>query len=243
MKSRLLLVAALIAASGPAYPQGAGIPVTNPGVDFLTVAQYLKEAKQWVKENEAAFKRFQELQSIHKSMNGKRTFGEFMYDPKLNSYMPAEWVTVFQTMQGYGEAGISERAKKIRKASKIFDTCASMKIEDERLSCEARAVKPSQDQADALEATEKAEERAKQIEALQQAISKTEDPKEIAELQANLAAVHLAIANDAAKLDLYKMASNAETMKAEQRQSELEARTWSSKKTTDVEPLTYGAGG
>lgn len=182
-----------------------------------------------------------QMRDQYEALTGSRGLGEVMNNPLVLRYLPEEWQRVYRAVQLGGYGGLTGTAQEIYQANRVFDACERAPTDDERLSCEARAVKPAQDQGYALDAYALAEKRLEQIDGLMQIINTTEDPKGIAELQARIAIEQTSIANEATKLQLYQMAAAAEDGISEQRQREIDARTWSSRATTRVEPISFGA--
>ena len=175
------------------------------------------------------------------ALTGSRNLGQVMLNPLVRRYLPPEWQEVYWTIKRGGYAGLTGRAAEIHQRNQVFDACEGAPTEDARLSCETRAVLPAQAQAFALDGYALAEERLAQIDGLMELINTTEDPKGIAELQARIAIEQANIDHESVKLQLYAMAATAEERLTEQRQREIDARTWSSTLTTQAEPLTFGA--
>ena len=86
--------------------------------------------------------------------------------------------------------------------------------------CEANLIKGSVDQGYALDAFDKATKRLNQIEQLMKSINGTEDAKAIAELQGRIASEQAMIKNEAIKMQLFQMVSDAEARILEQREQE-----------------------
>jgi type IV secretion system protein VirB5 len=107
--------------------------------------------------------------------------------------------------------------------------------------CQAQAVKPYQDQANAMDAFDQAKSRISQIQSLMQQINQTQDPKAIAELQARMGAEQAMIQNEQIKMQLYAMAAQAEEKMQDEQQNQINARTWASRTGgKPVQPLTFG---
>lgn len=100
-------------------------------------------------------------------------------------------------------------------------------------------MKASQDKGFALDAYDKAKSRITQIDQLMAKINDTTDPKAIAELQGRIAAEQANIQNEQTKLQLYAMVAAAEDRVQQQRQREIQAKTWAAQKGIQVQPVTF----
>ena len=108
-----------------------------------------------------------------------------------------------------------------------------------KTACEARAIKGAVDKATAMRGFEMATERVSQIEELLHAISGTDDPKAIQELQARIAVEQAALANEDTKLRMVQMISDAESKLIQQQQHELQKKRYANTKMPQVAPLTF----
>jgi type IV secretion system protein VirB5 len=84
-----------------------------------------------------------------------------------------------------------------------------------------------------------AKERIGQIEALMSQISKTEDPKAIAELQARIAIEQAAMQNEDTKLRMLQMVAEAESRILRQQQQEAIAEERSRTKGIELTPINW----
>ena len=180
-----------------------------------------------------------QLQQQYSSLNGSRGLGTIMNSPALRDYLPNDWQNVYDSVKKGGYSGLSGTGKSIYAANKIYDSCAAITVADQRTACEARAVKGSQDKAFALDAYSAAKGRVNQIDQLMEKINSTQDPKAIAELQARIGAEQANIQNEQTKLQMYAMVSEAEDKVQQQRQREIQARTWAGREGIAVQPITF----
>ena len=237
-KLPIVLAASLMSAAPIATAQ---IPTTDAAAIAAQGIEHLETLDQWRTQYDQMVEQITALERQLEALTGSRDLGEVMQNPLVRRYLPREWQEVYHRIRRGGYGGLTGRALEIAEANRVFDACAAVEDDDERLSCEARAVKPAQDQAYALDAYALAEERLAQIDGLMSLINSTEDPKGIAELQARIAVEQTNIDHEAVKLQLYAMAAEAEDRIAEQRQREIDAKLWSSDETTPLEPITFGA--
>lgn len=218
----------------------AQIPVTDGASIAQSIAQQAETVAKWKMQYDQMQSQIGQAQQQYQSLTGSRGLGNIMNDPSLRDYLPANWQGVYDSVKNGGYSGLSGRGQSVYNANKVFDGCAYITVADQRTACEARAVKPSQDEGFALDAYDAARSRINQIDQLMQQINQTQDPKAIAELQARIAAEQANIQNEQTKLQLYSMVAAAQEKVQAQRQREIQARTWSARKGVAVQPLTFG---
>jgi type IV secretion system protein VirB5 len=217
----------------------AQIPVTDVGsITQQTLAQVETMAK-WKLQYDQMMAQINQARREYEALTGSRNLGTIMNNPALRDYLPPDWKGVYDSVRTGGYSGLSGRGQSIYDENKVFDSCAHIAPADQRIACEARAVKASQDKALALDAYDAATSRINQIDQLMRKINDTQDPKAIAELQGRIAAEQANIQNEQTKLQLYAMVAAAEEKVQAQRQREMQARTWSSRKGIQAQPLTF----
>jgi type IV secretion system protein VirB5 len=234
MKLKLLVAAALMSST-----VSAQIPTTDVANLAQQVAAQLETMMQWKNQYDQMTEQIDQAKQQYESLTGSRNLGKIMNDPALRDYLPDDWQGVYDAVRKGGYSGLSGRAQTIYDGNKAFDACKVYTLSDQRISCEAMAVKGSQDKAFALDAYDKAKSRLNQIDQLMSKINTTSDPKAIAELQARIASEQAMIHNEQTKLQMYQMVAAAEDRLQAQRKRELNARTWSSRKSIQVKPLTF----
>lgn len=237
MKTKLITVLALFFA-GTANAQ---IPVTDGASIANSITQQIETMAKWTLQYNQMVSQINQMRQQYESLTGSRGLGQIMNDPSLRDYLPSDWQGVYDAVKAGGYAGLSGRASTIYSQSRVYDSCAHLTVDDQRMLCEARAVKASQDKAFALEAYDKAEARLNQIDQLMANINDTNDPKAIAELQGRIAAEQAMIHNEQTKLQLYAMVAQAEDRIQQQQQREFQARTWAAREGIQATPLTFGA--
>ncbi len=230
MKKTILYVAISALFASTAQAQEAVIDVAAIGQlasQATTLGQQLSEAKNQVTQ----------LKNTYNSFTGSRDLGTIMNNPALRNYLPQDWQKVYDSVKQGGYAGLSGTAKTMYK--QVYDSCKHITIDDERLSCEASAVKGAQDKGFAMDAYSKAQDRMDQIDQLMAKVNDTQDPKAIAELQARIAAEQANIQNEQTKLQMYAMVASAEDKMQQQNKREMNARTWSATKGISAQPITF----
>jgi len=230
MKKTILYVAISALFASTAQAQEAVIDVAAIGQlasQAATLGQQLSEAKNQVTQ----------LKNTYNSFTGSRDLGTIMNNPALRNYLPQDWQKVYDSVKQGGYAGLSGTAKTMYK--QVYDSCKHITIDDERLSCEASAVKGAQDKGFAMDAYSKAQDRMDQIDQLMAKVNDTQDPKAIAELQARIAAEQANIQNEQTKLQMYAMVASAEDKMQQQNKREMNARTWSATKGISAQPITF----
>lgn len=236
MKRIFLGVAMSALMSSAAFAQ---IPVTDGASIAQSVIQQVETIAKWKMQYDQMMSQIDQAKQQYESLTGSRMLGNIMNDPQYRDYLPADWQGVYDSVRDGGYNGLSGRAQTVYEANKIFDSCGSISVAEQRTACEARAVKASQDKGFALDAYDKAKGRINQIDQLMGKINQTNDPKAIAELQGRIAAEQANIQNEQTKLQLYAMVAAAEEKVQTQRQREIQAKTWNAKKGIEVKPLTF----
>lgn len=234
---RILTALFMFAAAGTVSAQ---IPVTDAASIAKSVANQVETIAKWQQQYQQMTSQINQLQQQYSAVTGSRGLGNIMNNPALRNYLPNDWQNVYDSVKSGGYSGLSGRASTIYSQSRVFDACAQIPTADQKTACEARAVKPAQDQAFALDAYDMAKSRLTQIDGLMGQINATSDPKAIAELQGRIAAEQAMIQNEQTKLQLYQMVAQAEDRIQQQQKRERQARTWSSEKGVEIAPLTFG---
>ncbi|HET9239205.1 MAG TPA: P-type DNA transfer protein VirB5 [Oligoflexus sp.] len=217
----------------------AQIPVTDVGSITTQVTNQIETMAKWKLQYDQMMAQINQAKRQYESLTGSRNLGTIMNDPALRDYLPPNWKSVYDGVRNGGYSGLDARGKSIYDENKAFDSCAHISVPDQRTACEAGAARPAQNKAFALDAYEAARSRINQIDQLMRKINDTQDPKAMAELQGRIAAEQANIHNEQIKLQLYEMAVAAEEKLHAQRQREIQARTWSSRKGIQVAPLTF----
>ncbi|OAI20331.1 P-type DNA transfer protein VirB5 [Methylomonas lenta] len=230
MKKTILYVAlsALFASTGQAQ---------EAVIDMAAIGQLAAQASTLGKQLTEAKNQVTQLKNTYQSFTGSRDLGTIMNNPALRNYLPQDWQKVYDSVKQGGYAGLSGTAKTMY--NQVFDSCKHITIDDERLSCEAAAVKGAQDKGFALDAYSKAQDRMDQIDQLMAKVNDTQDPKAIAELQARIATEQANIQNEQTKLQMYAMVASAEDKMQQQNKREMNARTWSATKGISAQPITF----
>jgi len=217
-----------------------GIPVVDAAHIATDVANQIETMAQWVMQIEDMKTQIANQEQQFKTITGSRNLGEIMNNAALRDYLPSEWQRVYDDTKSLGYSGLSGSAQTIYAANKVYDACAAIVSADQRTACEARAVKPSQDEGFAQDAFTAAKSRMAQIDGLMQTINATQDPKDIAELQSRISIEQANIQNEQTKLQLYQMVASAEDRVQKQRENEYHAKTWAARGVPSLgDPLTF----
>lgn len=201
-----------------------GIPVIDAASIADRQTQHVETILKWKTQYDQMVSQINQLKEQYDSMTGSRGLGQIMNNEDFKNYLPSDWQDIYDAVRDGGYEGLTGTAKEIYEENQVFDACAMLTIDEQRLACEARAVKPAQDKGFALDAYEKAKSRLDQIDQLMTQIDSTTDPKEIAELQARIASEQAMISNEQTKLKLYQMVAEAEARVQAQRQKEINAK-------------------
>lgn len=236
MKRIFLGVALTTLITATAYAQ---IPVTD-GLSIATnVSNQVETIAKWKLQYDQMMSQINNMERQYTSLTGSRGLGTIMNNPSMRDYLPQDWQGVYDRVKSGGYSGLTGTGRSVYQSNQIYDSCAFISVADQRTACEARAVKGAQDKGFALDAYNAAKGRIGQIDQLMGQINSTQDPKAIAELQARIGAEQANIQNEQTKLQMYSMVAAAEDKVQAQRQREIQARTWASRKTVSVQPLTF----
>lgn len=222
----------------------AQIPVTDGASIARQVANQIETVAKWQLQYEQMMSQIDGMEREYKALTGGRGLGTVLNDPRYREYLPTEWQGVYDSVRNGGYAGLSGRASEIYNENQVFDGCAHIQVDTQRLACEARAVKGAQDKAFALDAYDAARDRLNQIDQLMARINSTQDPKDIAELQGRIAAEQAMIANEQTKLQMYSMVAEAEDRLQEQREQEMAMKNAAKRGGLfeNVEPMNFKLG-
>jgi type IV secretion system protein VirB5 len=216
-----LILAGGLSLSSAAFAQ---IPVTDGASIGQQIAAQVETIAKWKLQYDQMVSQIDQAKQQYESLTGSRGLGNIMNNPALRDYLPGDWQAVYDAVKDGGYAGLSGTAKTVYDKNKVYDACQFFPEEQQRLSCEAMAVKGAQDKGFALDAYEKAKSRINQIDQLMSKINDTADPKAIAELQGRIAAEQANIQNEQTKLQMYSMVAAAEDRVQKQRQREINAK-------------------
>ncbi|EKN6008513.1 P-type DNA transfer protein VirB5 [Yersinia enterocolitica] len=231
------------------HTASAQIPVTDLAQNSQTMAHNLATVAQWAKdiaEMKAQFdmlsNQYDQMQKDYEAVTGSRGLGNIMANEAFRDYLPNDWQTVYDSVKSGGYSGLSGTGQAVYNENKIFDGCAHIANDEQRIACEAWAVKGAQDKGFALDAYETAKNRITQIDQLMAQINETQDPKAIAELQGRIAAEQANIQNEQTKLTLYAMVAEAEEKLQVQRDHELTMKDDAKRGTLNIKPMTFKLG-
>ncbi len=218
----------------------AQIPVTDGASIAQNIANHVEDVAKFVQQIEQLKLQVEQQKQQFEALTGARNLGDIFNDPRFRQYLPADWQKVYDSVKSGGYAGLTGTAKSIFDQNHIYDACSSIQDNDQKSVCEQQATKPALDQGMATDAYNTATDRLNQIEQLTQQINATQDPKAIAELQGRIATEQAAIQNEQTKLQLYQMVADAQDKIQEQRQNEINARTWAARGGISATAPTFG---
>lgn len=217
----------------------AQIPVTDGASIAKQVANHVETVAKWKVQYDQMTDQINQAKQQYEALTGGRGLGAILNNPELRDYLPSDWQGVYDSVRDGGYQGLSGRGLTVYSANKIFDSCQSVTADEQRIACEARAVKASQDKGFALDAYDAAKKRINQIDQLMEEINETGDPKAIAELQGRIAAEQANIQNEQTKLQMYAMVAAAEDRVQQQRQRELNAQTLDKREYKTRAPVNF----
>lgn len=223
MKQRILAASlSLTLFLGISLPASAsGIPV----VDGTQVAQGVQQLAQWAQQIAEMKNQLDQMKQQYQSLTGARGFGDVLNNPALRNYLPQDWQKVYDSIQNGGYKGLDGTAKALADAAGLMKQCANYTDQNVKSSCEASAVQTAQNKSNLMQSLDAATQRLNQIQGLMNQIKNTNDPKGIAELQARIAGEQAMIQNEATRLQMYQMMTqaNEKLAKEQARQAHIEA--------------------
>lgn len=239
------LITLLISAAFYCQNSLAGIPVTviadvpTQLNQIQNFAQMLKDYAMMVDQLNQMKQQFSQMEKDYKSVTGSRNLGDILNSPEFKQYLPDDWQDIYSNIRNNGYDGLSNAAKSLRDASKVFDTCSYINNPTEKRICEAQSIQAAQDQTFANDAYKKSTGRVQQIESLMTEINRTSDPKAIAELSARIQAEQALIQNEQTKLAMYQESSKAEKQLLEQQKREAAIKSFTSSNYIQVPPMEF----
>jgi len=216
----------------------AQIPVTVTS-DLPGEFHHLETMFKWIDQYEQMQKQIMQLKRQYDALTGARNLGEIMNNPLLRNYLPPNWQSAYDKVRDGGLAGLSGTAKVIYYKNQIYDNCARIKNPMKRTVCQAKVVRMATNKANVMAAYNACLLRLNQIDQLMRKINSTTDPKSIAELQARISIEHANIQNEQTKLQVYSMVASADDKLQQQRQSEIQTKTLSSRKGIVPRPVIF----
>ena len=239
--ARVLAAALLLSLSAPARPQ---IPTT----DFANIAaravEWAGTIAQLVEQYKKTVSILTQAEAHYDAIRGARSFNDLLNTDLARQFLPIDLLASYDRIRTDGMAGLSTEGRRIYDEYALNATfCDSMPNEIETTICQATSVKAAEDKAFASTAAENLSAVNESIAELRNRL-KTDagNPKEKAELEILLGIQQAAIESESLRLDLQRMASDAEDKLIEQRRFEQMSKQWESPTGITFSPVTFGAG-
>lgn len=224
---------------GMGLPKAAALVVTDPVNLKNNIRQQVQTMLQWKQQIEQMTQQINQLERQHKILTGSRNLGAIFNNPDLRNYLPQDWQAVYDRVRAGGYSGLTRHAQTIHAENQLFDSCSRIQDPEQRMICEARAVKPAQDKSFALTGYQAAKNRMQQLDKLMQEIDKTQDPKAMAELQGRIAIEQANIQNEQTKLQMYALIADADNRLQEQREYDLAMKDAAKRGGLNVRPMKF----
>ena len=176
---------------------------------------------------------------LFRSLNGSRGMGDLFENPALQNYLPANWQSLYAAERNSGYTGLNTQGRQFRSQTAVFD--CNGKTGDALLVCNHDLNKAAEDEVFGSGAYNAAQQRLAEIQGLTQQINAATDPKAIADLSARLQSESASIENEATKLQLFKMLSDAEDRLIVQQKHELGMKRAAATGTASqgISPLSF----
>ena len=196
----------------------AQIPVTDVGA----IVQLVSQLQQLQQQLMVARDTLRQAQDAYESMTGRRGM-ERLLEGTVRNYLPADWLELERAVRGAAAA----QSALAREINRILDQNAV--LSEAALSAFAPADRGEIDaarrsaamlQALSAESLANTSERFASMDELIRAISRADDPKAIAELQARIGAEQGMLQNEANKLFVLYQSAQAQELSRRQRERE-----------------------
>jgi type IV secretion system protein VirB5 len=211
-------------ATGVAF--GAALALSAPSsaqmavVDLKAIVQAKQQVDQLKSQLTQLQKTYSQVEAAYKSTTGTRGMGDILNDKSIRNNLPSNWQQVYDSASRGGYSGISGSidtiARQNQLSGSVRDGMTSVRNRQSAMSSTNKAV--------GMQAYAGAQARLNQLDALTGQISKTQDPKAIAELQARIAVEQGAMQNEQTKLQLMSMLQRSEADLMAQQKRDLNAR-------------------
>ncbi len=221
MKLKAIKVAVISAVLAITPLTQAGIPVVD-GTQAANMVQQLAHNVEQVAKLKA---QLEQMQAQYKALTGSRDVSALFNQSGLKNYLPQDWQKVYDTVQSGGYKGLDGTAKAMADAAGIMSKCKNYSNSQQKSACENAAAQSIAQKDMVGQAFDKASARLNQIDSMISRIKTTQDPKEIADLQARIQGEQAAIQNEATKLQLYQMMAQANEKIAQQQKRKANAET------------------
>lgn len=202
-------------------PAHAGIPVidvANLAQAVMDVLNSVEQIANQVTQIENQAQQIRRAQQQIDSMTGSRNLGDVFNNPMLQNYLPPEALEDYNAVADGYEA-LNGTAKSLRDAEMIYN-CMD-KEDDARRRCQASFARPYQQKAAMERAMQTSNGRIAQIQQLMQRINTTQDPKEIAELQARITAENAMLMHEMGRAQYMESVYDADARAENNRNEEI----------------------
>ena len=210
----------------------AGIPVLVDASipaeinQVVNHAQAIRNYAQLLRNWTQLRNQYEQQLKMYAAQTGNAMLGNLFSEPALQQYLPSGWQQDMNNVQSQGFSALSQKGQTVVKNLELKQCLMLPKAQ--QINCQARIGGIVMTQLNTLAAYDKALSREKQIQKLKQAINTTQNPKEIAELNARIVAENGEIKNSATQLLLAQQAQAAQ-QKLLEAQAEAQANSpWQS---------------
>lgn len=181
---------------------GTGAHAQIPVTDGANLAQQIQQVMAWGQQLKAMSAQYNQLQQQYQSITGNRGFGNLLNNPALQQYLPANWQSVYNQVRTQGLGAMSPGAQQMRQSMGDTRNCDLIADTKAKASCQSNIATPYQTYDTFQNSLNVANQKPQQIQALIGQIQNTNDPKDIAELQARIAGEQAAMQNEMMKVHL-----------------------------------------
>jgi type IV secretion system protein VirB5 len=223
---RIFALAIGLISGGPAL---AGIPV----IDGANLAQAIQQVAAWAQQYQQMALQIQQLQQQIESVTGSRGFSSVLNSPtyqQARRTLPPDAQTLLNLANGGTYGNLAGAINSIKQGTTTLTPASfsSQLAADQWMIDLNRA---ASNKALSVEAYNSAQQRLANLEALIPQISTTQDPKDIAEIQARINVEQGVIQNEQAKVQAMAMLVNAERQISEMQARDVSIRSAGTNRT------------
>lgn len=197
--------------ASPSYAQWV---VIDPAAIAEAVTQTAKMEEQYTKMKE----QLDQLKKTYQSLNGMRSTSDLLKDDLLKQAVPLDYQKLLDAMDGKGGASISGKMDAFTKKNQTIACDKTALTAAEKKTCTDKWATLATQNAMGQSGYDAAYKELENIKTMLDAIKKTKDPKEIADLQARLMLQQIKGQNESNKMQAFQIMVNAKEKAAQEDQ-------------------------
>lgn len=189
--------------------------------DPLAIAEAIIHTEKMVEQITKLKQQLDQLKKTHDSLNGMRQSSALLADDLVKQAVPLDYKKLLDAMDGKGGSSITGKMTDFTKKNQITACEKTSTVAAEQKKCKEKWATLATQNAIGQSGYEAAYKDLENITKMLDAIKKTKDPKEIADLQARLQLQQIKAINEGNKIQAYQVMLNAKEKAAQQDQANL----------------------